>query len=66
MRYLPAITESVSRRGEVLGESLMSGLSSTVSKLNEMKTNLLFSIKHSGLPLPLVQRREIVLRDDKS
>ncbi len=46
---LPLLSKSMIRKKEELSNSLNSALISTVSKIGEFKTNLLYSIKHSDI-----------------
>lgn len=48
-KILPLLSKSMIRKKEELSQSLNSALISTVSKIGEFKTNLLYSIKHSDI-----------------
>ena len=61
--YIPGLTQSYSETKADLQDSLKEGLNQTMSKLNKIKTNLLYSIKHSSLPM---QRKPIEIREDGS
>ena len=50
--YFPTLTKSaISKKGQFnnLSQSLNSAFSSTVSKIGEFKTNIIYSIKHSDV-----------------
>lgn len=61
VQYLPAFTNSAQTKDQLasLTESWNSVLATTASKIGEIKTNLIYSIKHSDLA-PL-SRKEIEL-----
>ena len=56
---LPGISKSAIQKKTELSSSVNSVLASTVSKFGEIKTNLLYSLKHSDLNI--VSRKEIVI-----
>ena len=61
------MTQSVMDRRGKLATSFNNAVSTTLSKIGEIKTNLIYSIKHSDLPIiPIVQRKFIEIRDDGS
>ena len=64
---MPSFTQSVMDKKGLFTSTINDAYTSTISKIGEIRTNIIYTIKHSDISfIPLIQRKEIIIKNNGS